>query len=166
MKCNYYLHFFIILSIIEILSSIKSKSKIKNKSRIRNKEKGKFLNNKKNGPISWDVFQENEALNSLLKNEREEINGYIRPNLNRIPRNYPNKSYFSLTNAINNDSMNFLKVNENISANQKSKTFRSVGPYDDSTINKNGIKYSKIYHNKSNRNLNPGFYGSSRLTRF
>ena len=164
MKCYLILISLIILSLIEFIlnSRSKSRSKSKSKSRGKNKEKGKILNTKKNGPLSWDLLSEDDALETLLKSERQEDNNksnFLNDSQNKINR-YP------FTSSQQDNNPNFISKNEINSENLKSKTFKSVGPYDDSTINNSGVKYSKIYHNKSNKNLKPGFYGSSRLTRF
>ncbi len=49
-----------------------------------------------------------------------------------------------------------------ISENEKLITFRTLCPYIDTTIIKSAIKYTNIIHKKFNRNLNLGFYLSSR----
>jgi hypothetical protein len=133
-------------------SKIKSRSKIK----MRN-QKGQLSSKKskanfhKNGPLTWETFTHDPILDSLLKDERE----IIKSNVNAIIE--PPK--------INAQLPPFLGGNAPLSDNQKSKTFRTVSPFEDSTIDYKGKKYSKMYMIKSIAKVNPGYYGKSRLTR-
>ncbi len=167
MKFNINLISLIVLSIIEIFTSLKINSKNQIKSKGKNKVKGKVsINTMKNGPLSWDLLSQDDVLESLLKNEREENKRNNSANFAINPQNKINNRY-PFTSIQDTNNLSFIQSKrENTSENDKSKTFRTVGPLDDTTINNNGVKYSKIFHNKSNRNLKPGFYGSSRLTRF
>lgn len=163
---------FIVLISLELCNSfrtkIKSKSKARNKSRGKLREKAKVFNNKKNGPLSWNIV-EDETLETLLMQERNAKINNLKPSFisnpfqNKINSNYPYSSTSSLNHNMNT---NFISKNELVSENQKSKTFKSVGPYEDSTVNKIGVKYSRMYNNHPNKNLKSGFYGGSRLTRF
>ncbi len=165
MKFKNILLLIINLTIIQIILSLKSRSKNRSKSRAKNKERVKNSNMKKNGPLSWDLLYNDDGLKTLLKSERQE--NYKSYKLNPSDNDSKiNKFPFISNHQSNNYNPNFISKNELISENQISKTFRSVGPYDDSTINSNGIKYSNIYHDRSNKNLKAGFYGRSRLTRF
>ena len=134
--------------------NIRSRTKIRSKTRSRNK--GKFrarkslTSLKKNEPLSWGVLDDENYLDQIIKSEirDEDIN-------NRI-RDEPKYAKYPSTNR----RSKFPK-----SENEKSLTFRSVGPEVDTTINRSGVKYTKIYHSGYNKNLKAGFYGSSRLTR-
>lgn len=142
---------FLLINIIHS-NKIKNKLRLKSKFRSRNnkasiKTQVKKTNIKKNGPLTWDVLSEDQALEGMLKNERM----YTANTDNNL-----------VTNTVQAPS--FLGGRA-LSENQKSKTFRPVGPFDDSTINFKGNKYSHLYKTQ-NKNINPGFYGKSRLTRF
>jgi hypothetical protein len=151
---KYYIFFIsiIILSYISTVLNIRSRTNLRSKSKLRNKNKGKFrershnLSNKKNGPLSWNVEDGDNSLSDLLNLERHNSYNYI--NIKDLPK-------------LNRNNRRNLARSEN----EKSLTFRTVGPEIDSTINRNGIKYSNMIHKENNIKLNPGFYGSSRLTR-
>lgn len=153
MKHNILLKFILLIIFLSFIISnhLRSRTKTKNKSKFKSRNKGKFRErshySKKNGPLNWEESNEN-ILDQFIKNERNLENSYKIKDL-------PKYSKFPYTNR-----------RGYISDNQKSLTFRSVGPNDDSTINKNGVKYSKIYNNANRNNkVSAGFYGSSRLTR-
>ena len=88
-----------------------------------------------------------------------ESKGFFKePRINELPKtNYNNQKVIQTSN--NNPK------NPVISENQKSPTFRSVGPNLDSTINYQGQKYSNIIQNMPSKRISPGYYGRSRLTR-
>ena len=60
----------------------------------------------------------------------------------------------------------FLGGKVPLDENQKSPTFRTVGPNEDTTVNYKGKKYSDIYNNNNHKIIKAGFYGKSRLTRY
>jgi hypothetical protein len=148
---KYYLFFIsiFILSYISSVLNIRSKSKIRSRSKLRNKNHGKFReksnksSNNKNGPLSWNISNDENSLTDLLNLEKYNTNTYN--NIKDLPK--------------------FNNRNLARSENEKSFTFRTVGPELDTTIDRNGIKYSNMIQKKTNIKLNPGFYGSSRLTR-
>ena len=83
------------------------------------------------------------------------------------------KSEISDKQISGNINQNILNTQPNdseggtiLSENQKSKTFRSVGPFEDSTKYYNGKKYSQMYRTPVSRDTRSGYYGRSRLTRF
>jgi len=153
-----------ILIILESIYGFRSKSKIRSKNKTKIKEKGKILSSKKNGPLSWELLSTDESLEALLENEKQDLNKNYKINISSDSPNKINKYPFISNHITNNLNLNLKK--ENYSENIKSKTFRTVGPLEDSTVNNEGEKYSRFFSNKPKRNLKPGFYGSSRLTRF
>jgi hypothetical protein len=129
-----------------------------NKNLIKNLNSKALLKDKKNGPINWGDDLDS-GLDYLLKNERGLVN-----NLNKqvkydfTPSQSP--AFLSEKTTITKNS------NTALSENQKSKTFRSVGPYDDSTVDSSGKKYSKMFRRETEKkDINAGYYGGSRLTR-
>lgn len=158
----------LILIYFQIINANKTKNRFRFKSKIRNVLKSK--NTKKDGPLVWDILTEDKTLEGILKNERYFLNDStnandppltIVNNVNTIKNN--NEKQTQQQNI--NELPIFLGGNVPLSENQKSKTFRPVGPFEDSTVNWKGKKYSKMYK-VENRNISPGFYGRSRLTRF
>lgn len=157
MKC--YSHVKILIVLFHIcLVMIRS-----TRTRSRNKHKNIKTGLIKNGPILWNSFTNDQVLDKLLKDERTNNNN------NNIAQ--PNYNY----NRIYNNSVNNFKQNETpvflggktaLSENQKSPTFTPVGPRHDSTVNFQGKKYSQMFRHINKRTIKPGFYGSSRLTRF
>jgi hypothetical protein len=179
-----YIFFYVSVIIVFFLLQLVKNARFKLKSRTHNKGKIRGKNyksmiktttDKKNGPLTWDNIKYDQSLEGFLKAERME-------NLNNSQRNLKNNSNLNYLNinslASSLDSfnemphtsiMNTRKNSETssnfISENKKSKTFRSVGPLDDSTINNKGKKYSKLYKFISRKNIQSGYYGMSRLTR-
>ena len=121
----------------------------------------KNFNKKKNGPVTWDSLNDDliEGFNTETTNQTIQVN-VQNPKIN---------SQFVENKPI--DSNRYKEIKENfdkvpiLSENQKSPTFRSVGPHQDSTVNYQGEKYSNIIRNTKNLRISPGFYGRSRLTR-
>jgi hypothetical protein len=155
----------ILIFLIILIGYIES-SKVRSRSRSRHKiknDKSAFkstkANNSKDGPLSWDLLADPKALETLLKSENNNLNflgstGSSGQN-NTAPVRQPTQTIQQVFNT-----------NTSIDENQQSKTFRSVGPFDNTTINKDGRKYSQIFHHtEEGHNFKPGFYGSSRLTR-
>jgi hypothetical protein len=73
--------------------------------------------------------------------------------------------------------INFKQMNEDLiptflggktpySENQKSKTFKPVGPLIDSIHNFKGLNYSKFFKYTNPIDYRAGYYGKSRLTGF
>jgi hypothetical protein len=146
----------IIFTCLQYTVQVKKKSRFQVKVKLRNRVQGKsgiqtvvkIKNNKKDGPLLWGTTTEDDILERFLKNERSGYNN----------NNYHNEN-------INNFSSQFTNSGNSISSeNQKSKTFRSVSPYEDSTRNSNGKVYSQIFKTNHNGNFHPGYYGKSRLT--
>ncbi len=151
-------------------STEKSSIKNKNTSNTTNKEK---LNSKvkvesklKDGPISWANLNADNNLAAYLRNERTgpvdnilNFNGNVNSNSNSNSNQLPNIS------NISNNTQN-TSYNKDTSENTKSKTFRTVGPYDDTTKNYDGQKYSNIYKLQGGEVIKSGYYGKSRHTRF
>jgi len=156
-------YLFLLISVIFItkINSFKSKSKARTKSKLRSHNRIKTRDRKeelkmktivlKDGPLSWEEFTEH-ALQSLMKSQ-----SHILPEEPRFPpasqishmyQNNPNKNSIFSSNG-----------------NSRSKTFRTVSPYDDTTVNFLGQKYSKLYKINNEKNVKSGYMGRSRLTR-
>lgn len=177
----------ILLVIIVLQFAENARFKLKSKNRGKNKIRGKnyksLIKNttdKKNGPLTWDNIKYDQSLEGFLKAERMD-------NLNNSQRNLQHNSninYFNLNslasgvdtlNSVPQSSISYTNSNKNlenfetssnfISENKKSKTFKSVGPLVDSTINNKGKKYSKLFKFISRKKIHSGYYGTSRLTR-
>jgi hypothetical protein len=130
--------------ILLIILNFSLNSKLKNKNKI----KSKISKSQKDGPLLWDNLQYDQTLAKLLKDEEHGEVGTVKE-----------------SNFMQN-KMKLISQNQFLSQNQKSKTFKTVGPNDDSTINSLGKKYSKIYKRQNNNSrIHPGYYGKSRLTR-
>lgn len=130
--------------ILLIILNFSLNSKLKNKNKI----KSRLTKSQKDGPLLWDNLQYDQTLAKLLKDEEEGTVGVVKE-----------------SNFMQN-KMKLISQNHAQSENQKSTTFKTVGPNDDSTINSSGKKYSKIYKRSNNNSrIHPGYYGKSRLTR-
>jgi len=129
--------------IILIILNFSLNSKLKNKNKI----KSKITKSQKDGPLLWDNLQYDQTLAKLLKDEEQgdEVGAVKESNF----------------------MQNKMKlISQNQSQNQKSKTFKTVGPNDDSTINSSGKKYSKIYKRSNNNSkIHAGYYEKSMITR-
>jgi hypothetical protein len=182
---KYFFSYVSILVVFFVLQCVKNarfklKSKTRSMTKIRgknNKSRIKNTTDKKNGPLTWDNIKYDQTLETFLKGERmENLNKNQRnlesnPNLNFLNLNSLTSSIDSL-NSIHQNSLSYTNNVKNfetspsfISENQKSKTFRSVGPLEDSTIDNKGKKYSKLYKFISRKKIHSGYYGTSRLTR-
>jgi hypothetical protein len=141
-------------------SKLKSRMKAKLKARARsrnNKATVKAKTEKKDGPLLWDNLQDASSMASL------------QPLLSRGVDNINvNSQMVRHNNHIGESRKNipvFLGGKVPLSENQKSLTFRTVGPSEDSTVNFKGKKYSHMFRSVNAHKINPGFYGKSRLTR-
>ena len=144
--------------LINFTTSLGSKSKalVISRSKNHNKIKKEVLSLKaqkltlKDGPISWDDLSD-QAFQTLIgansQNEKKEI-----------PYTPGQGSSFKTSYAPQPSSQT--------SEGTKSKTFRTVSPNDDTTINLQGQKYSNLVKTTANNNVKSGFMGGSRLTRF
>lgn len=59
-----------------------------------------------------------------------------------------------------------LKDTIPLSTNQESASFRTVGPFDDSTVTYTGKKFTDVLDTTKHVRIIPGYYGKSRLTRY
>ena len=100
-----------------------------------------------NGPIDWDGLSDLFDYNSIDYNNKDLIINPPSMTNNNNPRNF------------------FVKSSIPLSANQESASFRTVGPYEDSTITYNGTKMTDVLDTHRNIKIKPGYYGRSRLTR-
>jgi hypothetical protein len=156
----------ILLIFVYQINGVRVKSKSKAKSRLQLKarnNKSTIKNLKKNGPLSWELLTDDKVLEQLI-NDNTPKNP---PNLIAAfnPMNNP-PNLVGAFNPMNNPSLIQNKIQNIVkSDNQKSSTFRTVGPNENSTINNTGQKYSTIFSHKNNRVINAGYYGRSRLTR-
>ena len=103
---------------------------------------------KKNGPVTWSGLNDDFIEGFNYAPQQHFV---INP-----PHNFIEKS--------SNTNNNHMRSNT-LSDNQKSPTFRPVGPHVDSTVNRQGTKYSSLIQNPNYRRIPPGYYGRSRLTR-
>jgi hypothetical protein len=135
------------------ISGFKVKSKSKAKSRLQTRSrnnKSTIKNLKKNGPLSWEVLTDDKVLEQLIND------------------NSPKSSRTANTPFSQTINPSFIQnqVHHTIkSENQKSNTFRTVGPNENTTIDNNGQKYSSLFIHRNGRKMNSGYYGKSRLTR-
>lgn len=188
---KYFFSYVSILLVISVLqfaenARFKLKSKNRGKNKIRGKNNKSLIKNstdKKNGPLTWDNIKYDQSLEGFLKAERME-------NLNNNQGNLlhnSNINYFKLNSlASGEDTLNSVpqsstsysnsdkkfenfenfEISPNFSSeNKKSKTFKSVGPLVDSTVDNKGKKYSKLFKFISRKKIHSGYYGTSRLTR-
>ena len=157
--------YFFLLSLSIILINFSQSSFGRAKEKSKNK-------NKKDGPMNWNSIGYDGILDGLLKNERKQTsleNTQIENNHN--VNNY--STYGRLMSHIQTGSPAFIStssklISQSKSENQKSKTFRTVSPFEDSTKDTHGNKYSVMYRRNSSfrgHQLQSGYYGSSRLTR-
>jgi hypothetical protein len=139
----------------------------------RSKEKIKIKNKtKKDGPLSWNNLAYDGVLESLLKNERQQNSLEKQDKSSKVQ---DMNSYSSMITGSHikkgKPEYTFLTTNTKVlseakSENQKSKTFRTVSPLEDSTKDQRGKKYTSIYKRVSRVHaVHPGYYGGSRLTR-
>ena len=154
---------FLLISVIfiNLINSFSLKSKARTKSKLRSHNRIKTRNRKeelkmktivlKDGPLSWEEFTEH-ALNSLMKNQSH--------NFTDEPK-IPPTSQTSQMNQNNSNKNSIFSSN----GNSRSKTFRTVSPYDDTTVNNIGQKYSKLFRINNEKNVKSGYMGRSRLTR-
>ena len=142
----YFVSNFSLKSHTKIKAKAKSRSKARSKSKI-NKSLINMKNSKKNGPLSWDLLSDEKVIEKFIHDNTILDKPSIQTKPIQIPT--PPQIYYNVP----------------LSENQKSITFRTVGPNVDSTVNNKGIKYSSIINNKKGKIINPGFYGKSRLTR-
>ena len=105
---------------------------------------------KKNGPVTWEALNDDLVEGGIAEISPQK--GFLR-NSKRNNFIETRTSY----NTNNNDQIT--------SENQKSPTFRSVGPNLDSTVNLQGLKYANIIRSTQIQKVSPGYYGRSRLTR-
>jgi hypothetical protein len=158
--------FLIILSALTSQLFRASLGRSKDKSKIKNKTK-------KDGPLSWNNLAYDGVLESLLKNERQQKSLEVQDNKSSKVQDM--NSYSSMISGSHikkgKPAYTFLTTNTKVlseakSENQKSKTFRTVSPLEDSTKDQRGKKYSSIYKRVSRLHaIHPGYYGGSRLTR-
>jgi hypothetical protein len=171
---------------INLVFSAKIKSRVKHKTGASTNSKH-LLKNHKDGPITWDMLTNAKSFSNLMQQEQKNNNYQITSSQNtvnnKIINNNNTNTYTGLINNTNTAvapvaaapntkpapiSPGTLMNNlyNTADENQKSKTFRSVGPKEDTTVNRNGQRYSQLYSNNgSNGRKTPGYYGSSRLTR-
>lgn len=159
MKCislKFSIFILISLHMINYFNSFRLKSRIRSKTHVISKDKNKFRERKeelkvkkfdlKDGPLSWEDLTE-EAFQNLMKTQGQAIAEDNKP---KEPRR---NAIISNTNS------------QPPSENLRSKTFRTVSPNDDTTVNIEGQKYSKIFKIKNARDIKIGFMGKTRLTR-
>jgi hypothetical protein len=140
-----------------LIPSIIHAGRIREKSKIKNKSK-------KDGPLSWNNLAYDGVLENILKNERLE-NSHENPKIQEM------NTYSTMITHLKKGKPAFITTNTKViseakSENQKSKTFRTVSPFEDSTKDQQGKKYSTIFKRVSRgHSVHPGYYGGSRLTR-
>jgi hypothetical protein len=178
-------------SVYNLTFNDKLRAKVRNKLKSRKNEakikiKAKSVL-KKNGPLTWENLSEDGVLETLIKAESEGVdsmnlnnNNYnMKENINDMNEDEGIVSHSVEVNnrthvIVNNNNIppnlnnvpSFMGGKATLSDNQRSKTFRTVSPFEDSTVNFKGKKYSKLFKNLNPSNVKTGFYGKSRLTRF
>jgi hypothetical protein len=179
MKC----HIVMVILVIGWVNGFKVLGKLKNRHKTASNGKSAFRV-KKDGPITWDLLTDQKALANLINGEQKNNVIPVQPSMQSIQPVQPiaNNSINSAMNGpipIPNYSPIVTAVspvtqppqgtvlNAVLDDNHKSKTFRTVGPLDNSTVNSNGQKYSQLFNFNANRSISigSGFYGQSRLTR-
>ena len=155
---KYFFLISLILTVFKVCEAANNKHKNQDKSKLKNKSN-------KDGPLTWNTLAYDGVLEGLLKNEKKE--GSVSNNVKNLS-NY-NQYNASMMNQIQTGKPAFITTNTKLlSENQKSKTFRTVSPLEDSTKTNQGQKYSTLFKRTANtrgRNTHTGYYGSSRLTR-
>jgi hypothetical protein len=146
---------------INCIHSFNSKSKVKTRTKTKSNIKIKTRNRKeelkvktfelKDGPLSWEEFTEH-ALQSLIKSQSNM--------LTEEPK-FPPASQSTQIFQNNSNKNSIFSTSDN----SRSKTFRTVSPFDDTTVNNLGQKYSKLYQINNNKNVKSGYMGRTRLTR-
>jgi len=168
----------IFLHIICIAFNLSMSFRIKTHSKVHSNN---LFNSKlsANGPIDWTnrSFVQSPFMNSYNNDEvftKQFFNQFNNNNNNKIvnpPRalNVVNKpKVLTVNNKARVQTNNRKNTSSNtiLSQNQESASFRTVGPYVDSTSNKNGKKYKNVLNTDKSQRINPGYYGASRLTRY
>ncbi len=112
-----------------------------------------------NGPVDWD------SLSELILGVDNEDSDIILPSSSKKYLVDSKKRKRKKKKALTTSNPLHLKRSKPLSINQESASFRTVGPGEDSTVTYTGEKYTNVLDMYRTREINPGYYGESRLTR-